>query len=179
MIKVPVVPVAFTWKRADLSSEAVVVAPITKDFSGEEVAERKSPATESSRVLPKPAPVSSVSQPKSPPDQVRTLFVWQVVNPAPLREAVKRLVDEAVVAKKLVEVALVEVEFLPVKFWRVVEPTTRRSPEELMVEVALPPILSELPVKMEEKKLVDVAWVEVERVMLLKMWAPVQVGAKD
>ena len=109
-IKLPVVPVAFTWKSADLSREAVVVAPTTNDFSGEEVAERKSPFTESSKVLPKEEPVSSVSQPKRPPAQVKTLLDWQVVNPAPLKEAVNKLEEEAVVEKKLVVVALVVVE---------------------------------------------------------------------
>ena len=44
-------------------------------------------------------------------------------------------------AKALV-VALVEVELIAVKFWRVVEPTTRRSPEVLMVVVADPPTRS-------------------------------------
>ena len=80
------------------------------------MAERKSPETESSSVLPKVAPVlSSTSQPKVPPAQVRTLFDWQVARPAPLKRAVKRLVLEAVVEKKLVEVAEVEVA-LPVMF---------------------------------------------------------------
>ena len=62
---------------------------------------------------------SSVSQPNSPPLQVRTLFEVQVARPAPLKLAVKRLEEEATVAKKLVEVALVEVELRAVKFWRV------------------------------------------------------------
>jgi len=128
-IKLPVVPVAFTWNKAERSSEAVVVAPTTNDLKGEEVAERKSPATESSRVLPKEAPVlSSVSQPKVPPAQVKTLLVWQVESPAPLKEAVNKFVELAVVLKKLVEVALVEVELTAVKFCKVVEPMTRRSP---------------------------------------------------
>ena len=37
-------------------------------------------------------------------------------------EVEKRLVEEAVVAKKLVVVAEVVVELIAVKFWRVVEP---------------------------------------------------------
>ena len=40
---------------------------------------------------------------------------------------------------RLVVVAAVVVASFPVKFCKVVEPTTRRSPEELMVEVAVPP----------------------------------------
>jgi hypothetical protein len=86
-----------------------------------------------------------------------------------LAEVEKRFVDEAVVLKKLVVVALVEVELVAVNLWRVVEPTTKRSPEELMVEVAEPPIEREFPEKIEEKKLVEVAAVVVERVMLLKI----------
>ena len=67
--------------------------------------------------LPKPAPVlSSTSQPNVPPDQVRTLFDWQVARPAPLKRAVKRLEEEAVVLKREVVVALVPVALLKVKF---------------------------------------------------------------
>jgi hypothetical protein len=88
------------------------------------------------------------------------------------------LVVDAVVAKRLVVVALDDVELTAVKFWRVVEPTTRRSPLELMVEVAVAPILRVLPVMFEEKRLVEVAEVEVLLVMLLKMCAPVHVGEK-
>lgn len=82
------------------------------------------------------------------------------------------------VAKKLVVVARVPVALLKVKFCKVVEPTTRRSPVELMVEVAVPPTLRELAVRIPAKRLVVVAWVVVDLVMLLKMWAPVQVGEK-
>ena len=63
-----------------------------------------------------------------------------------LPEVEKRLVEEAVVEKKLVVVAEDEVELTAVKFWRVVEPMTRRSPAELMVVVAVEPIVSKLPV---------------------------------
>ena len=38
----------------------------------------------------------------------------------------KRLVDDAVVAKRVVVVALVVVAFTPVKFWRVEEAVARR-----------------------------------------------------
>jgi len=85
------------------------------------------------------------------------------VNEWPLivRAEEKRLVELAVVAKKFVVVALVPVAFLKVKFWRVVEPTTKRSPLVLMVLVAEPPMESALPVKRFEKKLVEVAEVVV------------------
>ncbi len=63
-----------------------------------------------------PPELSSASQPKSPPDQVRTLFEVQVERAAPLKEAVKRLDDEAVVEKREVVVAEVPVAFLNVKF---------------------------------------------------------------
>ena len=43
-----------------------------------------------------------------------------------LPEVEKRLVDEAVPEKKVVEVALVVVAFIAVKFWRVVEELTKR-----------------------------------------------------
>ncbi len=75
------------------------------------MAERKSPLAMSSRVLPKETPeLSSTSQPKTPPAQVRTLFDWQVVRLKPLIEVPVRLVVEALVAKRLVVVAEVEVE---------------------------------------------------------------------
>lgn len=60
-----------------------------------------------------------------------------------------------------------------------VEPTTKRSPEELMVVEAEPPILKELALSTEAKRLVDVAAVVVERVISLKMCVPVQVGEND
>lgn len=71
------------------------------------------------------------------------------------------------------------VALIKVKFCKVVEPTTRRSPEELMVVVAVWPTLKVLALKTEAKRLVEVALVEVERVMESKMWAPVQVSAAD
>ena len=76
-------------------------------------------------------------------------------------------------------VALDDVEFIAVKFCKVVEPTTRRSPVELMVVVAVPPILRVLPVICPPKNEVEVAWVVVDLVMLSKMCAPVHVGEND
>ena len=73
--------------------------------------------------------LSSASQPKVPPLQVKTLLVWQVERPAPLNKAVKRLEDEAVVLKIEVEVALVEVELEAVKFCKVEEEFTKRLPK--------------------------------------------------
>ena len=64
----------------------------------------------------------------------------QPVEP-PAEETIKFVV-EAVVTESVVLVALVVVELSPVKFWRVVEPTTSKSPEVLMVVVAVPPILN-------------------------------------
>jgi hypothetical protein len=94
-------------------------------------------------------------------------------------EVAKRLVDEAVVAKKLVEVAEEDVELTAVKFWRVVEPTTVSAPSVPMVEVAVRPTLRDPEVRIVLQRLVEEAAVEVDLVMLLKMCAPVQVGEKD
>jgi hypothetical protein len=44
------------------------------------------------------------------------------------------------VVKKEVVVAFVPVAFTKVKFWRVVEPATNKSPKLLIVVVAVPPI---------------------------------------
>ena len=95
-----------------------------------------------------------------------------VVMSPPLAVVKKRLVVLAVVAKRLVVVALDEVELIEVKFCRVVEPETKRSPEELMVVVAVPPILRELPVICPPKKEVEVASVVVD---LLARKPPVKV----
>ena len=83
----------------------------------------------------------------------------------------KRLVDEAVVAKLFVVVALVEVELSAVKFWRVEEPFTRRLarvPRPLMNVVpkfaAVANIFVELAVV--AKRLVVVALVPVAFVKL-------------
>ncbi len=80
-----------------------------------------------------------------------------------------RLVVEAVVAAKLVEVALVEVEFKAVKFCKVLEPLTRRLAKvPRPVEVRLPPLAVLKKRLVEEavvaKKEVEVALVEVEKV---------------
>jgi len=60
--------------------------------------------------------------------------------PVPLVK--KRLVVEAVVVKKLVEVLLVVVEFNPVKFWRVVEPVCK-----VFEKVVWPAVTLRVPVK--------------------------------
>ena len=62
------------------------------------------------------------------------------------------------------------------KFWRVVEPDTRRSPEELMEVVAVRPTRRDPAERIVLQRLVDVAAVDVLLVMLLKMCAPVQLG---
>mgnify|MGYP001570348555 CR=1 FL=1 len=88
-----------------------------------------------------------------------------------------RFVLEAVVAKLVVVVALVDVLLSAVKFWRVVEPFTNKFPR-----VARPPIM--LPVLREvekrlvleavvEKKLVVVALVEV-LLSAVKFWRVVE-----
>ncbi len=69
----------------------------------------------------------------------------------------KRFVVEAVVAKRLVEVLLVVVLFTPVKFWRVVEPVTRRFDA-----VKRPVDEMEPKVPFVANKFVEVAFVVVE-----------------
>ena len=107
----------------------------------------------------------------------------------------QRLVDEATEAKKLVVVAFVEVELREVKFWKVLEPVTRRFESEVKppVAVSVPvkfaaeemvwpftvpevmlPVLREVEKRfveeaVVEKRLVEVAFVVVERVMLSKI----------
>ena len=128
---------------------------------------------------PPPPPTSNVAWGVNVP--IPTFLLESTTNPVPptVRSEENRLVLDAVVLKKLVEVALVEVEFEAVKFCKVEEPMTRRSPDELMVVVAVPPMEREFAVRRLAKKLVEVALVVVERVMLLKTWAPVQVKPSD
>ena len=95
--------------------------------------------------------LSSVSQPKVPPVQVRTLLLVQAVRPAPLKDAVKRLDDEAVVEKRLVVVAEVPVAFRKVKFWRVEEEVTSRF---LVVRSVVEAVMA---LRIVAKRLVEVA----------------------
>ena len=63
----------------------------------------------------------------------------------------KRLVLEAVLVKKLVEVLLVVVEVSPVKFWSVLEPFERSVAAVTAPSVALPAL------RMVAKRLVELA----------------------
>lgn len=112
--------------------------------------------------LPPPAPQSEPVPTTAPP-----AVVWRQLPVAML------------VIAKLEVVALVEVEFVAVNFCKVVEPTTNKSPVELKVEVAVWPNEATLAVNFWKYPVVEVASVVVERVMVLKMCAPVQVGVKD
>lgn len=87
-----------------------MVAPTTKDFSVEEVADKKSPLATSSKAFPKEEPpvLKSVPQPKLPEAHV----ILPVVESQVAKLAPKKLVVLAVVAKKLVVVALVVVELV-------------------------------------------------------------------
>ena len=68
-------------------------------------------------------------------DNVPLTSVFPVV-----RFVEKRFVDDAVVAKDVVEVALVVVEFNPVKFWRVVEARDKIFPNVPNAEVVNEPV---------------------------------------
>ena len=63
--------------------------------------------------------------------------------------AAKRLVEEAVVLKKLVLVALVDVEFKAVKFCKVVEPESNRLDSEVS-----PPVTVKVPVRLAAEEMV-------------------------
>jgi hypothetical protein len=76
----------------------------------------------------------------------------------PLRVVAKRLVEEAVVAKKLVVVAEVPVAFEKVKLWRVVEP--------IAVRLVVEPVTKAR--KLVKRLPVVVALVVVERVTSLR-----------
>ncbi len=68
--------------------------------------------------MPEP---EGVKQPNAPPLHCKALPPEQVLRPNPLIEVPKKLVVLAVVLKKLVEVALVVVELMAVKFCKEVE----------------------------------------------------------
>ena len=102
--------------------------------------------------------MKSVPQENLPVAQVNLPEVeLQVCKSAP-----KKLVVLAVVLKRLVEVAEVPVPLVKVKFCKVLEPETKRSPEVLILVVALPPILSSLPESLAPKRLVEVPDVPVK-----------------
>ena len=83
----------------------------------------------------------------------------------PEKAVAKRLVEEAVVLNIVVVVALVEVEFRAVKFWRVVDPWARILPEVVRpVTVRLLPTVSRPFALMERVGVVEVAKVEGEDV---------------
>ena len=83
----------------------------------------------------------------------------------------KKLVVEAVVVKRLVEVALVPVALMKVKFWRVLEPLSKRLAKvPSPVAVKLPPFAVVKNKFVEEavveKRLVEVALPEIKTLPL-------------
>ena len=110
-----------------------------------------------------------VLHPNTPASHVSAFVaLLHVLSPAPRKFVVKRFVLDAVVAKKLVEVLFEVVELTPVKFWRVVEPVTRR-----LLAVKSPDVLSEPKVAAVANKLVEVAFVVVPFVAV-KFWRVVE-----
>jgi len=87
----------------------------------------------------------------------------------------KRLVEDAVVAKKFVVVAAVPVAFWKVKFWRVEEPVARIVPA---VSVPIEPRVEKKLVDdaTEAKKVVEVAF-EVVAFCAVKFWRVVELRA--
>ena len=123
LIRSPTVPVALTWNKAPLSSEAVVEAPTPNDLIPEEVAKRKSPPETRSKVRPK---LLALARIKSSPEQERPApatseqskmrALAERSRPSPtssLKVSPPKVNSEEM--EKLVLVALVEVE-LPVMF---------------------------------------------------------------
>ena len=84
-------------------------------------------------------------------------MIGQAVSEPPDAVVKKRFVVDAVVEKSEVEVLFVVVLFTPVKFWRVVEPVTRR-----LLAVKRPVDVIEPKVAAVAKRLVEVAFVVVE-----------------
>lgn len=73
-------------------------------------------------------PAARVEPVSVPAGALPVMFPVRFPVKLPVPEVKKRLVEDAVVAKKLVEVAEVEVELTAVKFWRVEEPVTSSWP---------------------------------------------------
>ena len=151
-----------------MSPLGVVVAlpPTIKDLVSERAVVEAPPFNEERPVTVK-APVEVSEAAEIEPVVVKVLAVKELETmrlevlavPDTWRLVVVAPVKTAEVAKRLVEVASVVVDFSPVKFWRVVEPTTKRSPVELMVVVAVPP---KYAVSKTEKR-VDEAWMNEAR----------------
>ena len=83
-------------------------------------------------------------------------------TPGSVSVSIERFVNAAVVAKKFVLVELVVVELTPVKFWSVEDPFTRRFPAESEPEIEAEPPKRFVNEPVVEKKLVEVAFVDVE-----------------
>lgn len=131
-----------TPRDESLRSEVIVEDAVErKPWRKPRVVEVDTPHEVGVQAKSAPVPVSSASQPKVPPLQVRTLFEVHVVRPKPLIEVPKRLVVLAVVAKREVVVAELEVELIAVKFWRVVEPLAKMLEKvPRPVELIAPPV---------------------------------------
>ena len=95
-------------------------------------------------------------------------MIGPAVSEPPEAVVKKRFVVDAVVAKKLVEVLFEVVELTPVKFWRVVEPVTRR-----LLAVKRPVDEIEPKVAAVAKRFVEVAFVVVE-FDAVKFWRVVE-----
>ena len=95
-------------------------------------------------------------------DEPFTARVPAVTAPLNVPVVPDTLVNAAIEAKRFVEVAAVVVEFVAVNAWRVVDPFTRRFPDESEPEIVADPPKSEVNDPMVEKKLVLVALVDVE-----------------
>ena len=108
----PIVEEALDWKPASIPREV-----------------REEAVTPDARVAP--VRLAAATVPEKEPDEVMLPTFRAVAN---------RLVDEAVVAKKLVLVELVVVDWSPVKFWRVEEPDRRMLANEVMFAKVLVPL---------------------------------------
>ena len=75
------------------------------------------------------------------PDVRLEMVAWPAVTAPMMLVLVLKSVVEALVLKKLVEVAEVEVEFRAVKFWRVVEARVWRAPVESILKSSEPAAL--------------------------------------
>lgn len=116
--------------------------------------------------VPPPEPQAEPVTVNSPPVVVSTHL--PAIRPVTFKlEAMRFVVVAVPVTARFVVVAFVVVEFSAVKFWRVVEPTTVKSPDELIVVVAVPPKY-ELP--KTERRVVDAPPLQIFKAE--KVWAP-------
>lgn len=124
----------------DEMASDVVVALVEVELSAVKFCSVLDPVTNAFESVVRPPVTFNVPVKLASADIVWPFMVPLAVSEPVVNKVEKRLVDDAVVAKKLVVVALVEVELRAVKFCSVLDPLTKRFVNVLSAEKVLVPL---------------------------------------